>query len=690
MPLPNTRDIAFEDAKKLAKENNKSELYESLVIQYTNPQHEWGKNNIRDLIILYNQSGLNREKIYNILYNMGVEKETAYNALETYLPKNNKIEMNVDEKLDFTGNIRNLIDSMNQLKTADSANYNIDGVIATCESYINTNKENMTLSEVSNMTKRLIGNLNQYDFIPSVKECIQIMENALHERVMGIEVDSLYNTLNQSNSKGVYSSAIDRINTLRNMNESDLRKTAPSELGGFKTWIPQVKTLLEKLDVIEGNIDTTNNSLSARFNLKGRISELMEKISKIDSENSKFVSSNIKSICEKYSNQLYANKNSISEASIAFNFINELAPFNWLEVVKESIDSIVGFANENYMSFEVDSVLKRLQSNKSTTMYSSAIDTLNDIKDLSESEIRESIKYKINGLNWVPEVKYLVEKLNSIENNLSDSTEASVSRKYSPVIENEHGVCFYLTGNTYAIKENNLNIINPKELGALYLTLIAVTENFKFGTGRMTYFKGNNAIEFSLNESSGADFKFNGKLIEIKESNDIRNFLLSNGSFRVSDTSELDMVVKAYENINSFVELDFVSSINSRQYKNLTVNAIRLGENVYINRINPAMGINEMIKAESAIEAIDLVKEYINYDIKSKVTDLLEGELKEAAIIEEKRNQLFDRIQFLKEQRSRISETGIINENLKNADDLLVSEISKHEKKLNELISQSK
>jgi hypothetical protein len=689
MPLPNLRDIAFEDAKRITKDKNK-ELYESLVIQYTNPQHEWGKNNIRDLIVLYHQSGLNREKIYNILYNMGVEKDVAYNAIETYLPQNNNIKMNVDEKLDFTSNVRSLIDSMNSLRTADSVNYNIDGVVATCESYININKQNMTVSDFAGTAKRLVGNLNQYDYIPSVKECIQTIENALHEKVMSIEVDSLHNTLSNSNNKGVYSNAIDRINTLRNMSESDVRKNMPTELGSFKVWVPQIKTLLEKLNVIEGITEEVDNSLSSRFKLKNRISTLSEKVSSIETENSKFVSNNIKAICEKYSNKLYGNKDAISESAIAFNFISELAPFNWLEIVKESIESIVSFANENFMSFEVDSVLKKLQSNKSTNMYATAIDTLSEIKNLSESEIRESIKYKINGLNWVPEVKYLIEKLNTIENNLSDNTEASIVRKYSPIVENSNGVCFYLSGTTYAINENELVPINPYDLGALYLTLIAVTENFTFGTGRMTYYKGNNVVEFSLNESGSADFKFNGKVVDIKESNDIRNFLLSNGSFRISDTSELDMVTKAYENINSFVELDFVSSINSRQYKDLTVNAIRLGENVYINRINPSSGVNEMIKTTSAIEAIDLVKEYINYDIKSKITDLLEGELKESAILEEKRNQLFDRIQFLKEQRSKISETGVINEGLKSADNLLVSEISKYEKELNNVISKSK
>jgi hypothetical protein len=471
------------------------------------------------------------------------------------------------------------------------------------------------------------------------------------------------------------------------MNESEIRNNVNSELRIFESWIPEVGTVLENAQMIEG-VDKVNKTktLSERFNLKGRLKEISENADSMKTDNSLFTMNNVKSICEKYISRIYSQDKSITESQLAVNAITELSQFEWLGFVKESINNIGEFLKENYMSFEVEWALKDLQKNNNRSFYSPAISKLQSIKGLNESEIRENIKYAFDELTWVPHVKRLVETVNALEGNLSNDTEAIVEKKFSPVLEKDGTVYFYLSGAVYGLNENNITMIDPKTMGALYLTLIAVTENFKFGTGTLTRYKGKNVISFELNES-GTAFKFNGEVIPVKESNDIRNFLLANGSVKINETSELQMLVKAYENINSFVELDFVQSVASRTKKGVTANVIRVGENVYINRINPAMRMNEMLKAESATEAITLVKEHVNYDISSSLVDLLEGEQKIAAELSAKRDSMFDRIQFLKEQRSKLSimkNTSNVQV-LEEADRLLISEIEKWQTALNEL-----
>jgi hypothetical protein len=471
------------------------------------------------------------------------------------------------------------------------------------------------------------------------------------------------------------------------MNESEIRKNINSELRVFESWIPEIGLVLENAQMIDG-VDKVvkTKTLSERFNLKGSLKELSEKADSLKTDNSLFTMNNVKTICEKYVSRLYSQDKSITESQLAANAIAELSQFEWLDFVKESINNITSFLNENYMSFEVDWALKDLQKNNNRSFYAPAISRLQSIKELNEKEIRENIKYSFDELSWVPQVKRLVETVNALEGNLSNNTEAIVEKKFSPILEKDGTVYFYLSGAVYGLNENTITMIDPKTMGALYLTLIAVTENFKFGTGTLTRYKGKNVISFELNES-GTSFKFNGKEIPVKESNDIRNFLLANGSVKINETSELEMLVKAYENINSFVELDFVQSVASRTKKGVTANVIRIGENVYVNRINPAMRMNEMVKAESATEAITLVKEHVNYDISSSLVDLLEGEQKIAAELSAKRDALFDKIQFLKEQRSKIS---VMRNNgnvqvLEEADKLLISEIEKWQIALNDL-----
>lgn len=687
MPLPLNRDLAFNNAKKLARDNGEMEIYESLVIQYTNPDGEWGQNNIKDLIKLFNMSGQTKEQIYNILYNMGIEKEVAYAAIEEYTPEPQKniTEMDVKEQLNFTNQLYTLIDEMKSLTKNDSENYNIQNVIRVCESYINTNKEDYTSSALAKIGNRTISNLNKYDFMSPVKECIVDMEKNLYENVMGVEVDSVHSELSNSNQSSMYEDAINKLEILRGMDESKIRSNITGELKGFSTWVPRVHNLLEKANVLldDNQKPKTELTLSEKFDLKGKIKNILEKTKDIHSDNSKMVVSSIRNICESYLKELYSGS-LVSEANVSVNLMNSLKQYEWLDSIKESITEINNFLQENYMSFEVNNVLNNINKTNDSAFYETAVKKLTEIKALSESEIRESLKYSMDSLTWIPEIKYLIKKCNLLEGNISDDKNANITRKYSPVLEHEGLTYFYLSGNVYAIKENKIQTIDPKTMGALFLTLISVTENFKFNSDSIKYYKNNNTIEYKLNES-GPIFKFNNKEIEVSEPNDIRNFLLNNGSMRINETSELDMIVKAFENIDNFTELDFVDSIDSKFKKGLTTNVIRLGENIYINHVDTEMRINKIVEAESATKAIELVKEYVNYDISSSLVDLLEGEQKEVAIKEAKKNSLFDRIQFLNEKRSYLNSLNLKNPEIKEADNILIEEVSKYQTELNNL-----
>jgi hypothetical protein len=146
------------------------------------------------------------------------------------------------------------------------------------------------------------------------------------------------------------------------------------------------------------------------------------------------------------------------------------------------------------------------------------------------------------------------------------------------------------------------------------------------------------------------------------------------------------MLVAAYEHADKFVELDFVYSINHRHKHSLTANIMRLGENIYINKINKAMAINEFFKAENATKAVQIVKEFINFDISSVVEDLLSEDVKSAKILESKKNELFDKINFLKEQKSELSKEDMKNQYISEANKLITEEIEKFEKELNTLL----
>lgn len=667
---------------------DKKKLYEQLVLNLTNPNQEWGRNNLRDLVVLFSESGKTPEQVYNILYTMGIDKATAYYGVCEYSPKKNIVKMNIKESLNITGKLHSLIDAMKKFNDKDTLNYNAQIIEGICNNYLSAvSLPELSASEVGGLAKRLVSELNAYSYIDVVSECIKEIEKAIVENVIGLEVDSLYNKLSNSNQKNYYNVVIGKLTEMKALTESEIRANLRNNLSTYTAIAPEIKLVIEKLDLIEGKTGEQNKTVFEQFDLKGRIKSLVESVRKYKAANSDFSVNNVITICEKHLNSLYANSASTTDATVAAKLVQELSQFNWIEPVTESINGIITFMNENYMSFEVSEMLRRLENAKGNGFYTQAISKLSEIKNLSESEIRENIKYKFDALTWIPEIKYLVETVNQITGNLSSNAEAVVEKVYSPITEKDGQTIFYLSGNVYGIKENEISVIDPNTLTALYLTLIAVSESFKIGANDLTCYKGQNSIRLVLNEENKADFYFNGKKEEsVKEANDVRNFLLSNGSFKVHEMNDVNIVAEAFTHIAEFTELDFVQSINSRTHNGVKVNVIRLGENVYVNRINPMMRVNEFKKAENANQAIELVKEYVNFDASASLVDLLEGEAKKAAVLENKKNDLFDKINFLKEQRNKIAESGIMNESLKEADTLLISEIEKWQKELNSIL----
>ena len=95
-------------------------LHEQLILNMSDPRQEWGRNNLRDIILMFHASGHSAEMIYNILYTMGIEKQTAYDGIQAYLPKKNTDTpmstiaiVNVKEQINISGKIHSLIEKMN-------------------------------------------------------------------------------------------------------------------------------------------------------------------------------------------------------------------------------------------------------------------------------------------------------------------------------------------------------------------------------------------------------------------------------------------------------------------------------------------------------------------------------------------------------------------------------------------------
>jgi hypothetical protein len=88
------------------------------------------------------------------------------------------------------------------------------------------------------------------------------------------------------------------------------------------------------------------------------------------------------------------------------------------------------------------------------------------------------------------------------------------------------------------------------------------------------------------------------------------------------------------------------------------------------------MNENTLIKPDSTKDAINLVSEFVNYDISNSVADLLEGEATEEKKKADAEHDVYERIDYIKNEISKLSELDMDN----------MSEIQEAKKVLNDAL----
>ena len=201
----------------------------------------------------------------------------------------------------------------------------------------------------------------------------------------------------------------------------------------------------------------------------------------------------------------------------------------------------------------------------------------------------------------------------------------------------------------------------------------------------VTFGEGNDrTLEYNLTEGTiklGKTDLSNASIIELKESLMALNF------FGYRNQWKIDKVCKFFESVDLLAEMDNFTNITSTEFDNLFLTMIGVNEGIYVNKVNSAMHINEMVFVSSATETVKLVKEFINYDASPILSEKLIAENNEVAKVEKSRSDISDKISFLEEKKAKVKEAidklGETEE-LTEAMNLLEEEISKFEKSLQE------
>lgn len=378
--------------------------------------------------------------------------------------------------------------------------------------------------------------------------------------------------------------------------------------------------------------------------------------------------------------------NKYSHAILAKQMLRELKQFDWINPVGQFIMEVDKALLDNTLSVAVEEAYASLNASSTKDYYKVGLEKLNELRSMSEEDMRKAVNVELSSLRWVPQINAVYEQNIKLSNDVDNDENNIVLKRHSYVVEHAEGLLFSLNSQPYFVKESNIIPVDRDKVNTLFLTLMAIEETFRFNIGEMITSKGNNIISLAVDENKKPIFKFNGKVVEMKDGEALRQYLLTTGGYRINEQSIINTIVATYENINNIKELDFVRSITSRKHNGLQYNVMKLDENIFINKVNTYMGHNTFEKYDSAEEAVKEVKEALNYDISPVVFEQLAAEKQAAAKLDEQKAELLDNILFLKEKREELSKADQTNVAIKDATSLLVSEIEKFQKQYNALI----
>ena len=363
---------------------------------------------------------------------------------------------------------------------------------------------------------------------------------------------------------------------------------------------------------------------------------------------------------------------------IARNLYGKLAQSTWLQPVSELREYIMESYNSAKWSYRISESIDRVSYQKGKLMESLTKD-LTSL--LNESDVKSKFAVIAAKNPWSMDCKAIVNEMNAEDTKVASTANGKVVSVLSPVLESENGLTFRLHGKNYTFDGKDIteaNVTDPR-----FFDISEGIDMFS-RNGNILSLHGENgkSLEYNITEGTltmGKVDMTNYSIIELKEA------LLATNFSGYRNQWQNDKICKFFESIDLLAEMDNFTTIQSQSHKDVFVSVIALDEGIYVNTVNPGMGLNEMKKYDTASETVDVVKEFVNFDLSSLLSERLIAEDNEKAIEENKRKDLTDAISFLEEKKSeveaaikKLGETDELTEAL----NLIAEELKGKEKEL--------
>jgi hypothetical protein len=390
-----------------------------------------------------------------------------------------------------------------------------------------------------------------------------------------------------------------------------------------------------------------------------------------------------KILLEKYEHILLGK--GVSEAFVFEGFLNDLQSFSWENSVSEALENLNRTFENRRREIEVLKAYESIKNAPGRELFSDATAQMKNWL-LAENKSSDTLIHGLKSFGFNPLVRNLVSFLSLYENENSgkfhvgfDNNVCKIDSLYSPITVNESETLFYSSGKflkmdheSGVIQECNMDEV-PEELANK--AEIVNDRDVKIDNNKISLNIGNNKVEIVFTNES-KEVYFDGK--RINEEDLPLAVSVSTNNLLESSNHKINKAVYVAKNAEDIVDIDFGKKIKSKVYENVEANIFKTEAGIYVQTVNPAMRLNKIYEA-NATQAINIIKDFIKYDISESLTEFLEGEQAFLSVMKNDKNEIINNIGVLENQLMKLDRAKKDNPLLVNSNELTALEESIHD-----------
>ncbi len=377
-----------------------------------------------------------------------------------------------------------------------------------------------------------------------------------------------------------------------------------------------------------------------------------------------------KILTEKYIH--HASIKGVSEAFLIESMISELENFSWEKHAKSALANLKKIYEKNRKEIEVAKAIEDINRSGGRDLFSSIVESMRNWLN-TENRVSEKLINDLKKWSFNPTVRSLVEKFTQLEGSNGkfsinvNSENCEVKSIVAPSLVFENHSVFVTSDRFFKATNKGVSVMERAEASKLpgkFLKAALALSNpaVRINENGLDMFIGKNKLSVVFeSDTETKSVLFNGKRI----SEDKLGFILSmelRNSFQ-SSASVVEQATEVVKAANFLSEIDFGKKIVSKVYEGVEANVFKFGQKVYVHKVNPAMKKNDLFEGNGT-QAVNIVKEFLGFDISESMSDILENEDRALAIMRNDKQAIKNNMSIVESEMAKIAKAIQANPSL--------------------------